>query len=145
MKAVPIARAGLVLGGAAVAGYGCWLLWPQLPTAWTWLVAGPILHDAIVAPAIGIAGLALGRLIPNPARRARVAAGLAISAVLGLVAAPLLWRGQPAPLNPGLHDRDYVRGFVVALFAIWAGVLVGEVSRRRRPTGRPSTTAGVRR
>ncbi|MCW6003286.1 hypothetical protein K1W54_01635 [Micromonospora sp. CPCC 205371] len=135
MKAVPIARATLVLGGAAVTGYGGWLLWPQLPAAWTWLVAGPILHDAVVAPAVGVAGLTLGRLIPDPARRAWVAAGLTISAVLVLVALPLLWRPQPAPINPGLHDRDYVQGLIVALFAIWAGVAVAAASRPRHRRG----------
>jgi hypothetical protein len=65
--------------------------------------------------------------------------------ISGVAAIPLLlaklWSVYPhlfirPPLRPpGLYDRDYVRGFVVALFAIWAGVLVGEVSRRRRPTG----------
>ncbi|MEH1127223.1 hypothetical protein [Micromonospora sp. CPCC 206061] len=134
MKAV---RAGLVLSGAALVGYGGWLLWPQLPAAWTWLLAGPILHDVVVAPAVGIAGLALGRLIPDPARRAWVAAGLAISAVLILVGVPLLWRPQPAPINPGLHDRDYVRGLIVAVLAIWAGIFVSKVSRRLRHAGRP--------
>jgi hypothetical protein len=137
VKSVTAVRAGLVASGTAVAGYGGWLLWPQLPAAWTWLVAGPILHDVIVAPAIGVAGLALGRLVPDPVRRACVTAGLAISAVLLLVAVPLLWRPQPAPLNPGLHDRDYLQGLIVALLTVWAGVLAGAASRRLRLSGRP--------
>jgi hypothetical protein len=137
VNTVTAGRAGLVVSGVAVAGYGGWLLWPQLPAAWTWLVAGPILHDAIVAPTVAIAGLALGRLIPDPTRRAWVTAGLAISAVLLIVAIPLLWRPQPAPLNPGLHDRDFLKGLIVALLAVWAGVLVGAASRRLRRSGRP--------
>lgn len=137
MNTVTAVRAALVLSGAAVAAYGGWLLWPQLPTAWTWLVAGPILHDAIVAPAVGIAGLALGRLVPDPARRTWVTAGLAISAVLLLIAVPLLWRPEPAPHNPGLHDRDYLQGLIVALLTVWAGALAGAASHRLRRSGRP--------
>lgn len=131
MNAVAAIRAGLVLGGAAVAGYGGWLLWPQLPAAWTWLIAGPILHDAVVAPAVGVAGLALGRLVADPVRRAWAAAGLAASAVLALVAVPLVWRPEPAPVNPGLHDRDYALGLLVAVGAVLAGAAIGAASGSR--------------
>lgn len=141
MNAVSAVRAGLVAGGAAIAGYGGWLLWPQLPAAWTWLVAGPVLHDAIVAPAIGIASLALGRLVTDPAQRVWIAGGLAASAVLALIAVPLLWRPQPAPINPGLHDRDYSLGLVMALLALWTAVLVGAACRRLRRSRRPSRSA----
>lgn len=146
MRAVAAVRAGLVLGGAAVAGYGGWLVWPHLPAAWTWLIAGPILHDAVVAPAVGLAGLTLGRLVPDPNRRAFAAAGLATSAVLALVAVPLLWRPEPAPLNPGLHDRHYGLGLTVALLVVWIGAALGAASRqlrRSRParsTPPPSST-----
>jgi hypothetical protein len=146
VRAVAAVRAGLVLGGAAVAGYGGWLVWPHLPAAWTWLIAGPILHDTIVAPAVGVAGLALGRLVSDPNRRAWAAAGLATSAVLALVAVPLLWRPEPAPLNPGLHDRHYGLGLAVALLVVWIGAALGAASRglrRSRParsTRPPSST-----
>lgn len=120
-----IARALLVTAGTAMAGYGGWLLWPQLPAAWTWLVAGPILHDAVLAPLAGLTGLVLGRLIPRHARRAWVIGGLAVSGVLLLVATPLLWRPRPAPLNPGLHDRDYAVGLLVALAVVWTTALLG--------------------
>lgn len=142
MNAVAAVRAALVLGGAAAAGYGGWHLWPQLPTAWTWLIAGPILHDAVVAPAVGVAGLLLGRLVTDPARRAWAATGLATSAILALVAVPLLWRPQPAPINPGLHDRDYGLGLLLAVIAALIGAAIGAASvswtDRPKPTA-PST------
>jgi hypothetical protein len=136
VKTVTAVRAGLVLGGGAVTAYGGWLLWPQLPAAWTWLVAAPILHDAVVAPVVGLTGLALGRLIPDASRRIWGAAGLATSAVLCLVAVPLLWRPEPAPVNPGLHDRPYGLGLIALLLAVWIGVGAGAASRRLRRSRR---------
>lgn len=129
------ARVLLVAVGGAVAAYGGWLLWPQLPAAALWLVAGPVLHDTVVAPLVGLTGLALGRALPNRVWRLWVLAGLAASATLLLIALPLVLRPSPAPPNPGLHDRDYLTGLAVWLASLWAGVLVGAVLTRtpRRP------------
>jgi len=132
---VRAARAVLVAAGGAAAAYGGWLLWPQLPAAALWLVAGPVLHDALVAPLVGLAGLSLGRALPDRVWRAWVLAGLAVSATLVLIALPLVLRPHPAPPNPGLQDRDYVAGLAMWLATLWAGVLVGALLTRtsRRP------------
>src|SRR5262245_25277069 len=84
--------------GTALASYGGWLLLRQV--SWRpaylislggWLFGGVALHDAVVAPVVAVAGLAVARLLPPPWRAAvvRAAAG---TAVLLLVAVPLLWR-----------------------------------------------------
>jgi uncharacterized membrane protein YphA (DoxX/SURF4 family) len=122
----------LLAAGTALAGYGGWLLWPQLPYAAGWLIAGPVLHDALAAPLVGLAGLALGRVLPDRVWRRWVAAGLAITATLLLIAVPLVWRPHPAPPNPGLQDRDYTAGLAIWLTALWAGVLAGAVVSRWR-------------
>lgn len=134
----------LAAAGLALAGYGAWLLRPQLPYAWTWLVAGPVLHDAVVAPLIGLTGLALGRVLPGRTARRGIAAGLAVTGTLLLIAIPLMWRPHRAPPNPGLQDRDYIGSLAIWLAALWAGILLhGAITqlragrRLRRSPGRP--------
>ncbi|MFD0822449.1 hypothetical protein ACFQ0D_29955 [Micromonospora zhanjiangensis] len=132
MRAV---RVVLVLLGAAVAGYGLLLARPELPAMAGWLVAGPVLHDLLVAPLVGFVGLALSRL---PVRRWRgwLALALAATGTSLPLAVPLLWRPVPAPVNPGLHDRDYRLALLIWLAAIWAGALLGGlVTAVRRTRG----------
>jgi uncharacterized membrane protein YphA (DoxX/SURF4 family) len=134
------ARILLAAAGVALAGYGGWLLWPQLPAAATWLIAGPVLHDAVVAPLVAITGLALGRLLPGQVWQRWITAGLAITATLLLIAAPLMWRPHPAPPNPGLQDRDYTTGLTIWLAALWAGILTAAILSRRRSRVRTATS-----
>lgn len=125
-----------VLGVAAVA-YGGWSLRPEFGSALPWLVAGPLLHDVLVAPLVGLVGLALARLVPHRRRRRWLTAGLVASATLLLVAVPLLWRPAAAPPNPGLQDRDYLAGLTVWLTVLWVvvavAVLAGPRLRRAVP------------
>jgi hypothetical protein len=123
----------LVAAGSATAGYGLWLLRPELPAATAWLLAGPVLHDALVAPVVGLAGLALGRVLPHRTWRPWISAGLAITGMLVLIAVPLILRPDPAPPNPGLQDRDYATGLAVWLAGLWTGILAGAAWAARRP------------
>lgn len=132
-------RVLLVVLGTATTAYGGWLVWPHLSTTALWLVAGPVLHDAVVAPLVGLAGLALARLLPARAVRWWVAAGLAVTATVLLLAVPLVWRPHPASPNPGLLDRDYTAGLARWLGALWAGVLLAAVIARRRHAARALT------
>jgi hypothetical protein len=138
-------RAALMLTGALVAGWGGWLLWPQLtggglPNAVSvagWLLGGPLLHDALLAPAVGLLGIAVAIAVP-PRWRTPVAAGLVISGVLVLVALPGVLRPSPGPPNPGLADRNYPLGLLATLTMVWLLVLIagwlGGRQRRGRPT-----------
>jgi hypothetical protein len=142
---VRAARLLLAAAGVALAAYGAWLLRPQLPYAATWLIAGPVLHDAVVAPLVGLAGLALGRLLPGTVWRRWVGAGLAVTGTLLLIAVPLIWRPHRAPPNPGLQDRDYATGLAIWLAVLWVGVLLGAlVDRWRANRAGPTTAAGRR-
>ncbi|MCG5469934.1 hypothetical protein LADH09A_003873 [Micromonospora sp. LAH09] len=122
--------------GATAATYGGWLLLPQLGATLPWLIAGPLLHDVLVAPLVGLVGLVLGRLVTDRPRRAWITAGLLASATLLLIAVPLLWRPPSAPPNPGLPDRNYPLGLAAGLTVVWAVVavalVVGTVGRRVR-------------
>lgn len=139
-------RALLAAAGAGLAGYGGWLLWPQLPAAWAWLLGGPVLHDLFVAPAVLLVGLATRRLIRRSAVRTWVLRALAVSAVLVLIAVPLAWRPHPAPPNPGLQERDYATGLGVFLAILWTVALLAVLAHlrgaaRRGRRSRPSRSA----
>jgi len=135
------ARLLLLLVGAAMAGYGGWLLYPQLVTVWPWLVAGPLLHDALVAPLVGLAGLAAVRLVRDPVRRAWLSAGLVTTGTLLLIAVPLIWRPAPAPANPGLQDRNYPLELAVGLAVVWTLIMIAGWACRPGRTGRPPSSA----
>ncbi|WP_189220954.1 hypothetical protein [Saccharothrix coeruleofusca] len=126
----------LVLGAIGVA-FGLWgvfLLLPQdLPAIGLWLLAGPVVHDALVAPLVGGIGLLVGRGLPRP-WRGPVAAAAVLTGVLGLLAVPLLWRPFAGPANPGLLDRPYWAGLLAAVGLVWATALVvGAVRHVSRP------------
>ncbi|GAA1971954.1 hypothetical protein [Amycolatopsis minnesotensis] len=136
-----IARTLLVLPGLAALAWGLVLfaqfafpLGPQGFVALGWLAGGTLVHDAVVAPLAGVAGFALSRILPRP-WRAPVLAGAVLSAVLGLIAFPLLWRAHGAPPLPGLHDGDTLGGLLISLGVVWLGVVLAGLVRtlRRRP------------
>lgn len=131
-------RVLLAVPGAGLIAYGGWLLWPQLPAAWAWLIAGPLLHDLVVAPLVLLAGVAARRAIRQATPRTWLLRALTVTAVLLLIALPLTWRPHPAAPNPGLQDRDYAAGLTVWLAAIWAGLLIALGARRFRRPRRPA-------
>jgi hypothetical protein len=121
-------RGLFAVAGLAALAWGAWLAWDSAPThdslqAAAWFVGGPLLHDGLVAPAVGIGGLVLMRFVPV-AWRVPVAVGAVLSGVLALLAVPLLFRPFGVAANPGLHDGNYVLGLSVALGVVWVGVLV---------------------
>ena len=101
--------------GVAMAVWGALLAIqvPQIIEFGAWFLAGPILHDALLAPLVGVVGLAL---------KGPVKAGAVVSGILVLIAVPLLWQPH-VPVNPGLHDRDYWLGLAISLAVVWLVVL----------------------
>lgn len=131
-------RVLLALSGLALLAYGTVLVW-EFATSRTvnavqgaaWFIGGPLVHDAIVAPAVGLTGLLLTRVLPVP-WRTPVAVGAVLSGVLILVAIPLLWRPYGTAVNPGLHDRNYGAGLAIALGAVWLAVVAAGLVRSTR-------------
>ena len=128
----------LAMIGLTLIGYGVVLAW-DFGTSRTvnaveglaWFVGGPVVHDGLVAPAVGLVGLGLARVLPKP-WRTPVVVGLVLTAVLTLLAIPLLWRPFHVATNPGLHDRDYGVGLGIALAVVWAGVATSGLARWAR-------------
>jgi hypothetical protein len=118
--------------GIGMAAWGAWLALdvPQIFELGAWFVAGPVLHDLVLAPVIA----GLGYIFRGPAK-----VGAVVSGVLILLSVPLLWQ-DGVPTNPGLHDADYVGGLALALGVVW--VLVLAVALVRKHLSRTSTDEG---
>lgn len=118
--------------GALGVGFGVWgavlLVRLDLFEIGPWLLGGPVLHDVVVAPVVGVVGLAIARALPD-GWQAPVAVGLVLTATVTMLAVPYLWRAHSGPVNPGLHDRPYLAGYLVALAALWLAVVVVGVIR----------------
>ncbi|MGW3158441.1 hypothetical protein [Streptomyces sp. NPDC001089] len=120
--------------GVALLGEGASLLLDvrDLTDVLVWMGGAVVLHDALIAPLVLLAGLVLVRGgVRGPVRGALVVAG-----ALTVVALPVLLRpGRPA--NSSVLPLDYPRNLLIA----WATVAtvtvfvlaVRGVARRRRP------------
>lgn len=133
-------RALLALSGLALLAYGGLLTW-EFATSRTvnavqgtaWFIGGPLIHDGVIAPAVGLTGLLLTRIVPKP-WRTPVTIGATLSGVLALVAIPLLWRPFGTAVNPGLHDRNYGAALAITLSAVWLAVAAAGMARHIRST-----------
>ncbi|WP_158842502.1 hypothetical protein [Saccharothrix deserti] len=128
--------------GVVMGAWGAFLLLPLVDVnLGLWFAGGPVVHDVLLAPFLGGLGLLIARWVPEP-WRAPVQVGGILTGVLGLLAVPLLWRPFAGPPNPGLNDRDYLVGLLVAVGVIWLGVsaaaLTGQARRRRTGAGGPT-------
>lgn len=134
-------RASLGLVGAAVLGWGLWLMLglgvDRLVGTVTWLVGGVVVHDALLAPAVTVLGyLVVRRLPPRVGRHA-----IWIAVMLGtltLAVLPSLGRFGAKPDDPYLLNRAYAVWWValavllVGVAAAWELVVVPR--RRDRAT-----------
>lgn len=134
-----VARIALALPGLAALGYGVLLAvrfaahsFTDGRSALAYLIGSPVLHDALVAPVVGLVGLLISRWVGRY-WRAPVRIGLAASATLVLIAVPGIWRTDAGQHNPGLDDRNYALGLGIALVVVWAGVGAGGWLRRHPP------------
>jgi hypothetical protein len=124
----PVAWVGLVIG-LAIMAFGALGLFRaasglNVRTILVWMVGADLLHDLVVAPAVGVAGLLLARVVPR-AWRPAVRAGSVASGVILLVAYPLL-RGfgrDHVPDNRSVLPLDYPIAVATVLAVVWATAL----------------------
>lgn len=135
-----ILRIGLLAVGAALAGYGGWLLIQNVPPVdllWlgVWLAAAIVVHDGVIAPALAV----LSRRWDRGAGRRPAAVtataqiGFAVGFVLTLYVAPELWAQARMSVNPTILTGDYALRLLLVWGAIAAVVLVVSRLLRRRP------------
>ncbi|MCC8251250.1 hypothetical protein [Saccharothrix luteola] len=118
--------------GVAMGLWGAVLVLPLVSVDLAlWFVAGPLVHDVLLAPLFAGFGLLIARWVPKP-WRAAVLVGGTFTGVLVLLAVPLLWRPFAGGPNPGLVDRDYPVGLLVAVGVTWLGVLAATLVRRNK-------------
>jgi hypothetical protein len=130
-----VTRAAVMLAGLVMAAYGGLLLaergWQNFQAALTWLVAGVLLHDAVLAPLTVVAAWAALRVVG--AERVRPwAVAVVLLGPLTLLSVPVLGRFGARRDNPTLLDRPYWAGWSVVVAVVAAAILVAEVVRRRR-------------
>jgi hypothetical protein len=130
-----VVRVVVMLAGLVTTAYGGLLLaqrgWQNFEAALTWLVAGVLLHDAVLAPLTVVAAWAALR-VAGPARVRPWAVAVVLLGPLTLLAVPVLGRFGARADNPTLLDRSYWTGWSVLVAVVGAGILVAEVVRRRR-------------
>ncbi|MFC4786251.1 hypothetical protein ACT8ZV_17370 [Nocardioides sp. MAHUQ-72] len=136
--------ARLVTGavGVLLGAYGAWLLLSRqdasrIVDAATWLAAGVVLHDVVLAPLV-VALAAIGaRALPWAARGPATVALVVLGSVT-LLAVPVLGRFGARADNPTLLDRPYVAGWLVLATLVVVAAAVATVVRARRAAAGPS-------
>lgn len=139
----------LVAGGAIMA-FGLWGLARDIDEDllnWAvFFVAGDVVHDLVVAPAVGITGWLLIRRVPEP-WRAPLQAGLLLTAFVLLVGAiPLLDLGGN-PANPTIRPLNYTTSTLTAVGIVWGVVVVTLMvgwARRRSGLAGSASVPGTR-
>jgi hypothetical protein len=135
--------AGLVAGGAVMAFGIAGALVSARETRpidlARWFFGAAVAHDAILAPAAGLIGVALTRLVPGRFR-APVQGGVIVTGVVVLFSVPLVRRDGVRPDNPTVLFRDYGAALLVVLGGVWVvtAALVALSCSRRRARGEAS-------
>lgn len=96
----------------------------------TWLVAGVVIHDGLLAMAVVLVGVAAARTLPTWAR-APVAVGFIVLGTVTVTAIPVLGRFGARPDNQTLLDRDYTAGWLVLTALTAVAVVAGCFWQRR--------------
>ena len=131
----PAFLVGCVVGGALMT-YGVWGVLHELGPGnpfklATWVVGLDLVHDLLLAPALVVLGLALGRVLP-PRWRGPVRAAAATTGLVLLFSVPLLTGWGRHPDNSSTLPLDYGRSVVVVTVVIWLTALAVVAMRARR-------------
>jgi len=136
---VKTARALLALPGLAALAWGVVLfaeyalpLRPDVFGTLGWIVGGPILNDAVIAPLTALLGIVLSRRLP-PRWRTPVMAGTVTTGLLAILAFPLFWRPYGTPPMPGLHDTNPALALALTVAAVWLAVALTALRHRVVP------------
>jgi hypothetical protein len=128
-----VIRAATGVAGLALAAYGVWRLLAlgsdNLVATSTWLVAGVILHDALLVPTTIAVGLVAVKLLPRH-RLAPWVVALILLAPVTILSIPVLGRFGARPTEPSLLDRHYWLGWFALVAVVGVAILMGTLVRR---------------
>lgn len=94
------------------------------------VLAGALLHDLVVAPAVILVAVGLSHAVPARARAA-VQAALAVSAIVALFSYPLVRAYGLAAHNPTSLPHNYTANLLVVLGVVWAAATAAAIRRVR--------------
>lgn len=120
--------------GVPILAFGIWGLlhdsdMTHPPDFAVWFVGVNVVADLVLLPVLIGAGFVLTRPLPTWAQPT-VRLGVAVSAVLTLVAWPVIGGFGDDPTTPSLLPRDELAGLLSYLGVVWASVAVVLVRRR---------------
>jgi hypothetical protein len=121
----------LAVAGIGLASFGVFRLATQvsprsLVFLGLWLAVALVIHDMIVAPAVVGGGWALRRFVPDRGRR-YLQAALIASAMVTVIALPLIYLRGSQPPEKALLLRDYGANLAIILGSVAVVSLVAYV------------------
>lgn len=122
--------------GLLLLAYGCWRIFQfsaatQPEQLGIWLVAALVLHDGILSWFVVGIGWLLARFVPGRAR-GYLQGGLITTGLVGLVAAPLIYRRGKSQPGQALLERDYLANLLIIAACIAAVTATPYLVRVRR-------------
>ena len=132
-------RVLLGASGVLVGVYGAYLLLTrqdtdQIVSAATWLAAGVVLHDFVLAPLVLLLVFVGSRVLPASARVPAVV-GMVVLGTVTAFAIPVLTRFGNKVDDDGLLDRSYVVSWLMVAAVVLLAVVAASVARARRHSG----------
>lgn len=130
---------GLTVVGLALLGFGVYGVWvhrgtgalnTRLRPLLTWGIGAIVAHDLVFAPLALVVGRGLRGVRPR-LLRAPVQAGLAVTALLTLLAWPLVRGYGVRASDPSRLPLNYTVGYVAVLVTVWLGCAVWAWLRAR--------------
>lgn len=121
-------RIGLGTSGIAVVVYGIGRLFTGIPLQSLtllalWLIAAVVIHDGLVSPAVVAVGWTLRRLVPPRARR-YLQAALIMSALVTIVALPMIYRANRQPPSKAILRQDFGTNLALLVAIIAVATLI---------------------
>ena len=134
----------LAVAGIGVGTYGVSQLLTYIPVQSLvvlalWLIGALIIHDGLLSPVVVGVGTVLRRYVPDRGRR-YLQFGLIMSAMVTVIAVPMIYRANREPPSKALLLQDFSTNLTVLLAMLGGATLVAyaiRVARDRPVAGQP--------
>ena len=141
---IALAVAGLLLGGFGVFRLFTQVPHPKLIMLGMWLIGALVIHDGILSPLIVAVSWVLAKVIPPRARR-YVQAALIMSALVTIIAIPMIYRRGHQPQVKAILQQNFGGNLTVLIGIIAAVSLLLYALQVARDRPRTTTTDPVPR